>query len=215
MYKMNGIVNKFLLAADKFMPEMHLKQPGFTYSACGPFTRKKERIKKFKETGDTSYIYKNKLDKACFQHDIANGDFKDLSRRTASDKILREKALNIAKNPKYDGYQRRLASMVYNFFRKKSKVSGVNIPLEFNEQLAKELHKPIIRKFKEIKVYSGFKDNIWGADLADTQLISKFNKGFRFLLCVIDIFSKNAWVISLKDNKGVSIVNAFQKILDD
>ena len=88
------------------MPEMHLKQPGFTYSACGPFTKIKERIQKFKETVDTSYIYKNELNKACFQHDMAYGDFKDLARRTASDNILRDKASNIAKNPKYDGYQR-------------------------------------------------------------------------------------------------------------
>ena len=160
-------------------------------------------------------IYRNEIDKACFQYDMAYGDFKDLARRTASDKILRDKAFNTAKNPKYDGYQRGLASMVYKFFDKKSKGSGVNIPLEFNEQLAKELHKPIIRKFKKGKVYSGFRDNIWGADLADMQLISKFNKGFRFLLCVIDIFSKYAWVVSLKDKKDVSIVNAFQKILND
>ena len=94
------------------MPEMHLKQPGFTYSACGPFTKNKERIQKFKETGDTSYIYKNELDKACFQHDMANGDFKDLARRTASDKVLRDKAFNIGNNPKYDGYQRGLACTV-------------------------------------------------------------------------------------------------------
>ena len=132
---------------------MHLKQPGFTYSACDPFTKNKERIQRFKETGDTSFIYKNELDKACFQHDMAYGDFKDIARRTASDKVLRDKAFNIAKNPKYDGYQRGLASMVYKFFDKKSKGSGVNIPLEFNEQLAKELHKPIIKKFEERKVY--------------------------------------------------------------
>ena len=80
---------------------MHLKQPGFTYSAGGPFTKNKERIKKTKETGDTSYIYKKKLDKACFQHDMAFGDFKDLARRTASDKVLRNKPCNIAKNPTY------------------------------------------------------------------------------------------------------------------
>ena len=98
------------------MPEMHLKQPGFTYSACGPFTRNKERIQKFKETGDTSYICKNELDKACFQHNMAYGDFKDLKRRTASDKTLKDRAFNIAKNTKYDGYQRGLASMVYKFF---------------------------------------------------------------------------------------------------
>ena len=123
--KMNEIVNKSLLAGDKFMPEMHLKQPGFTYSACGPFTKNKERIQKFKETRDTEYIYKNDLDKACFQHDMAYGDFKDLKRRTFFDKVLRDKAFNIAKNPKYDGYQRRLASMVYRFLDKKSKGSGV------------------------------------------------------------------------------------------
>ena len=215
LYKRNEIVNKFLLADDKFMLEMHLKQPGFTYSACGLFTKNKERIQKFKETGNTSYIYKNELDKACFQHDMAYGDFKDLKRRTASDKILRNKAFNIAKNPKYDGYQRELASMVYKFFDKKSKGSGVNISLEFNGQLAKELQKPIIRKIKKRKVYSGFKDNIWGADLADMQLISNFNKVFRFLLCVIDIFSKYVWVVPLKDKKGTSIVNAFQKILKE
>ena len=110
---------------------MHLKQaaalgkPGFTYSACERFTKNKERIQKFKETGGTNYIYKNEPDKACFQHDIVYGDFKDLARRTASDKVLRNKAFNIAKNPNYDGYQRGLASVVYKFFDKKSKGSGV------------------------------------------------------------------------------------------
>ena len=129
---MNEIVNEFLLAGDKFMPEMHLKQPGFTYSTCGTFTKNKERIQKFKETRDISYIYKNKLDKVAFQHDMAHGDFKDIARRTVSDKVLRDKAFNIAKNPKYDAYQRGIASMVYKLFDKKSKGSGVNISLEFN-----------------------------------------------------------------------------------
>ena len=115
-YKTNEIVSKFFLAGNKFMPGMYLKPPGFTYSACGPFTKNKEKIQKFKETGDTSYIYKNELDKACFQHDMAYGDFKDLKRRKFSDKILTNKAFNIAKNPKYDGNQRGFASMVYNFF---------------------------------------------------------------------------------------------------
>ena len=94
---MNEIVNKFLLAGDKFIPEMHLKQPGFSYNACGPFTKNKERIQKFKETGDTSYIYKNKLDKACFQHDMAYGNFKDLSRRTALIKFSEIKHLILLK----------------------------------------------------------------------------------------------------------------------
>ena len=142
------------------MSEMHLKQSGFTYSACGPFTKKKSRIQKFKETGDTSYIYKNQLDKVCFQHDMAYGDFKDLKRRTYSDEVLRDKAFNIAKNSKYDGYRRWLASMVYKFVNKKSKSGGVNIEVKHNEQLAKELHKPIIRNLKKKTVYSGFKDNI-------------------------------------------------------
>ena len=194
---------------------MHLKQSGFTYSACGPFTKKKSRIQKFKETGDTSYIYKNQLDKVCFQHDMAYGDFKDLKRRTYSDKVLKDKAFNIAKNPKYDGYRRGIASMVYNLFDRKSKGGGVNIKVNQNKQLAKELHKTINIKFRKRTVYSGFKDDVWGADLADVQLISKFNKGFRFLLCVIDIFSKNVWVVHLKDKKGVSIVTAFQKILKE
>ena len=119
LYKMNEIVNKSLLAGDKCMPEMHLKQAGFTYSAYGPFTKNKERIQKFKETGDTSYIYKNELHKACFQHDMAYGDFKGLARRTSFDKVLRDIAFYIAKNPKYDAYQRGLASIVYKFFDKK------------------------------------------------------------------------------------------------
>ena len=102
--------------------------------------------------------------------------------------------------------------MVYKFFNKKIAGSGIK-PTPQNEQIAEEIHKPIIRKFKKRKVHSIFKYNIWGADLADMQSITKFNKGFRFLLCVIDIFSKYAWVVTLKDKKGVSIVNTFQKTL--
>ena len=102
------------------MPEMHLKQPQFTYNACGPFTKNQERIQKFKETGDSRYIYRNELDKACFQHDMAYRDFKDLAKRIAADKVLRDKAFNIAKDPKYDGYQRGLTFLVFKFFDKKS-----------------------------------------------------------------------------------------------
>ena len=211
---MNNTINKFLLVGDKFMPEMHLKQPGFTYSACGPFTKHKERIQKFKETGDARYIYRSELDKTCFQHDAAYADNKDLLR---ADKILGDKSYAIASNPQYDGYQRGLASMVYKFFDskvawpdKKTVGSGVNE----NIKLAEELHKPIIRKFNKRKVYSSFKDNIWGADLADMQLLSKFHEGIKYLLCVIDLFSKYAFVVSVKDKKGISIVNAFQSILN-
>ena len=208
---MKDIINKFLLVGDKFMPEMHLKQPGFTYSACGPFTKNKERIEKFMQSGNTDFIYKNELDKACFQHDMARGKSKDLVKRTQSDKVLRDKAFKIASNPKYDGYQRGLASMVYKFFDKK--FSGSSITNENNYQLTNELHKPVIKKFKKRKVYSSFKDNIWDADLADKQSFSKFNKGFKYLLCAIDVFSKYAWVVPIKDKKGTSIVNAFKKII--
>ena len=262
---MGRIINKFLLAGDKFMPEMHLKQPGFTYSDCGPFTEHKERINKFMKTGDTRYIYRNDLDKACFQHDAAYSDSKDLAKRTASDKVLKDKAFNIANNPKYNGYERGLASMVYKFFDKNT--AGGNIssnsdtPLRAllgkahankrspqkaqreqvsesllyaifgenygsymtssknkkpvkNVQLANELHKPIIRKFKKRKVYSSYVDQIWAADLADMQLLNKKNKGIRYLLCVIDLFSRYAYVVPLKDKKGNTVVEAFQKILN-
>ena len=110
---MNNIINKFLLAGDKVMPEIYLRQPQFVYSACGPFTRHKERIKEFKRTGNTRYIYRNELDKACFKHDSSYADHKDLINRTEADKVLKDEVYNIASNPKYDCYQRGLASMVY------------------------------------------------------------------------------------------------------
>ena len=214
---MDKVTNKFLLVGDKFMPEMHLRQPQFVYSACGPFTRHKERIKEFKRTGDTRYICRNELDKACFQHDSAYADHKDLINRTETDKVLRDKAYDIASNPKDDGYQRGLASMVYKIFHKRSTGSGFkklkNTTKPSSSILADERHKPIIRKFNKRKVYSQFKDNIWGVDLADMQSLSRKNKGIKYLLCAIDLYSKYAFVIPLKDKKGISIVNAFDKII--
>ena len=210
---MNNIINKFLLAADKFMPETHLKDLKVgTYGACGPFTRHKDRINKFFQTGDTDYIYKNELAKACFALDANYSDFKDIKNRAAADKVLRDKTYKIAKDPKYYGSQKGLASMFYKFFDRKTAGSGVKSVTQ-NEQLADERHKPIIRKSKKRKVHAAFKDNIWAADLADMQLISKFDKGFRVLLCAIDIYSKYARVVPLKCKKGVSIVKAFQSIL--
>ena len=200
---MKNIIDKFLSAGDKFMPEMHLRQPRFIYSACGPFTRHKERIKEFKRTGDTRYIYRNELDKACFQHDSAFADHKDLINRTKSDKVLRE-AYDIASNPEYDGYQRGLASMVYKFFDKKSTAGPTAEPSALARSslermgsgfkklknttkpsysiLADELHNPIIRKFNKRKLYSQFKDNIWRIDLADMQSLSRKNKGIKYIL---------------------------------
>ena len=137
-----------------------------------------KEFKNFCKQEIQNYIYKNELDKACFQHDIAYGKYKDLEKRAA---------FEIANNPKYDGYQRRLASRVYKFFDKKSKGAG--------QQLANEL--------------------IWGVDLADMQLISKYNIGIRYLLCALDLFSKYAFVVPLKDKKGSTIVNGFQKTLNN
>ena len=223
---MNNMINKFLLAGNKFMPEMHLRQPRFVYSACGPFTRHKKRIKEFKRTDDTRYIYRNELDKACFQHDSAYADHKGLINRTEADKVLRNKAYDIASNPEYDGYQRGLASMVYKFFDKKSTAKRSSLErtgsgfkklknttkLSFSI-LADELDKLIIRKLNKRKVYSQFKENICGVDLADMQSLSRKNKGIKCLLCAIDLFSKYAFVIPLKDKKGISIVSAFNKII--
>ena len=203
---MNEIGNKFLLAGDKFMPEMHLKQPGFTYSAYGSSTESKERIEKFMQTGNTDFIYKSEVNKACFQHNMAYGKSKDLAKRTESVKTLRDKAFKIASDPKYDVYQRRLVSMVYKVFDKKSSGSGVDT--EPNCQLENELHSQIIRKFKRRKVYSSVRD-VWDVDLADMQSLSKYNKGILYLLCAIDLFSKYAWVAPSKDKREIIIVNAF------
>ena len=151
---------------------------------------------------------------------MAYGYFRNLAKRTASDEFLRDKAFNIAKNVKYDGCKGGLASMVYKFFNKKispastNKFAGKGIKNELkqNQQL---VNKPIIKKVKNRRVYSSFKDIIWGADLADVQSICKFNKRILFLLCVIDLSIKYAWVVSLKDKKGVTIINAFQKVLNE
>ena len=139
--------------------------------------KKQRKNKKIKETGDSRYIYQNGLDKACFLQDMAYEDFKDLTSRTASNKMLCDKAINITQNPKYDGCQRGLASMVYNFFDKKStsladkSASGGTIKNEniSNEELSEELQKPIIRKLKKRKVHSTFIDHICVADLADAR----------------------------------------------
>ena len=145
---MNEIMNKVLLVGDKFMPEMHLKQSGFTYSACGPFTKIKEKIKKFMQTGDKNFIYKNELDKACFQHDMTCGKTKYLVNKTQSDKVLKDKAFKIASDLKYGGYQRGLASMVYVFFDKKNLVEVVWLMNQIINQQMKFINQSL-ENFKE------------------------------------------------------------------
>ena len=131
---------------------------------------------------------------------MAYGESKDLAKRTQSDKVLRGKSFKIASDPKYDAYQRGLAWMVYKFFDKKS--SGSGVAAEPNYQLANELRRQIIRKLKRQKVYSSFRDNLWGLDLGDIQSLSKYNEGIKYLLCAIDLFSKYVWVVPLKDKRN-------------
>ena len=196
-FKMNTTINKFLLTGDKFMPELHLKQRGFTYSACEPFSKHRERIQTFRETGNLKNLYRNELAKAYFAHDAACSDSKDLGKRIISDKILKDRAYEIARNRGYDGYQRALVSMFYKLFDKKKR-SAISV----NEQLLKELHKPVIKKFNRKKVYVRFTDNTWAADIAEIESLSSKNKNVKYLLCIIDVFTKYAWVKPLKDKKG-------------
>ena len=160
---MNKTINKFLLTSDKFMLKLHLKQSGFTYRVCGAFTIHCEKIQKSGETVNVKHLYRNGLDEACFAHDAAYSESKDLAKRTDLDKILKDRAFEIARNHNYDVYQGALASMNYMIFDKET---GSGAIASVNEQLAKEVHKPVIKKFKRRKVYARFKDNIWAVDLA-------------------------------------------------
>ena len=159
----SDIINKFLLIGDKFIPEMHFWNPKVKkYSACGPFTRHQERINEFMKDGKLSHIAKNRLDAACFQHEPAYNKYKDSVNRTQSDIVLKNKAYKIAVDPKYNGYERSLAAMVYKCFNEKSKGSGIESGNRFpeNKQLAEELHRQIIRNFQRRKLYSSNKYNI-------------------------------------------------------
>ena len=144
------------------MPELHLKELRFTYSDCRPFTKHRERVQRFRETDNLKYLYRNELDKVCFAHHAAYSDRKDVAKRTISDKILKDKTYEIARNCNCNGYESALASMVYKFFDNK-----IEWEIIVNEQLAQELYKPVIKRFKRKKVNTKFKDNIWAADLAE------------------------------------------------
>ena len=201
---MNKIIDKFLLTGDKFISKLHLRQPGFTYSACGPFTEHRQRIKKIRETGNLKRLCRSESHKACYLHNAAYSDSKDMAKGTISDKIRKDRHFQIDINRNYDGYQRALASMVYKFFDKKT---GLRVSV--NEHLAEELHKPVIKKFKRRKVYARFKGNIWAANVAERESLSSKNKNFKYLLYVINVFTKYAWVKPLKDKKGRTVLTAF------
>ena len=166
---MNKIVNKFLLAGEKFKPKLHLRQLGLPYSTCRRFVKHRESIQKFRKTNNLKHLYRKELDKSCFGRDAVYSDSKDLAKGTILDKVLKDRAYEIATNPNCDGYQRGLASMVYKFFDKKT-WSGVSV----NRFVAEELLEPVIKKFKRRKVYPRFTDNIWAADLAKMSSIIFF-----------------------------------------
>ena len=149
------------------MLKLHLGQPGFTYSVCGPFTKHLKSIQNFRETGYFKLSIWNELDKTCFAHDATCSDRRNLAIRTISVTVLKEKAYEIPLILKYDWYQKELASIVYKFFDQKTG-SGASV----NEELAQELHKPVIKKFRRRKVYARFKENNWAADLAEMEWLS-------------------------------------------
>ena len=163
-FKMNKTVSKFMLTRDKFMPKLHLKQPEFTYSVCGPFTKHCEGIQKCRQTAHLKKRYNNKLDKACFVQDTAYCDNKDFTKRTISKKNMKEGAYEIMLDPKYDGYQRGLASIIYYIFDQKTRLGATaTSKARANEKLAQELHQLMIKKFKKRKVYVWCKDDIWAS----------------------------------------------------
>ena len=203
----DSIINKFV---NNLPFELHLMDPNVgKYAACGPGTKHYERIQKYIKTGDTSHIFKNKLDKACFYHDSAYSKFKDVPNRHIADKQLIGQALRIANDENIDGYQRALAGMVYNFFNKKIQMG------QGFEQLADELHKPVKRKFPHCHVIVYSVDDVWGADLVDMREWKNYNKGYVHMLTVIDVMSKYAWAIPLKDKKGDTVKTALEKIITE
>ena len=168
----------------------------------------RERIQNFRKVGNLKHLYRNKLDQACFTHDVAYYDSEDLSKRTISAKILKERADKVARNCKNDGYQWALASMLFKIFDKRTG-SGTST----NEEIAEELHKPVIKKSKWRQIYARLKDNIWAADLAEMRSLSSKNKNVKYFLCVINVFIKYAWVKPFKEAKGKTVLPAFIKIV--
>jgi transposase InsO family protein len=202
----DSIINRFV---NNLPFELHLVDPYVgKYAACGPGTKHYERIKKYIITRNIDNVYKNKLDKACFAHDSAYSKYKDVPNRQIADKQLMDQALNIANDQNIDGYQRSLAGMVYNFFNKK-----IQMGQGWNDELAEELHKPVRRKFPRRSVIVYSVDDIWGADLVDMREWEKYNKGYVYMLTVIDVMSKYAWAIPLKDKKGETVTAALKQII--
>ena len=193
------------MAGDK----LHWIQVGlFTYSACCEFNKHRERIQKLLRRVYLNHIYKNRLDKTCFAPDAAYSDKNDSGNRTVSDKVLRDRAYEIATNSICDGYERGLASMAYKFLTRRQGLGAITTSkakARVNEKPAQILYTPVIKKFKRRKDYAKSKDNVWAADLVEMGSQSSFYHGVKYLLCVIDVFTKHAWVKPWKIKKGKTV----------
>ena len=201
----DSIINKFV---NNLPFELHMFDPVVgRYSACGPGTKHKERIEKYVQTGDTSHIFKNELDKRCFYHDSSYDKYKDVPNRLIADKKLMDGAYDIASDQSKNGYERMLASMVYKFFEKKIQLGqGIN-----DDILADELHKPIRHIFQRRQVIAHKANQIWACDLVDMTNVYTDN-GYRYILNVVDCFSKYAWSIPLKSKKTDELIDAFKRL---
>ena len=198
---------------DTLTPEMCLRQTGFMYSTCRPLKNNKAGIQRFKKTEDIRYTYHSGSDNVCFQHDLAYGAHKYLPRK-----------LNFNKKSVIENFQlivilsimhinQKLPQLSINFMTKNLETVSINI--SDDQHLPNELCRLITGKFNTHRIYSCFVDIVWSPDLADMQLIRKYNKGVRSLLCDIETCRKYPWVALLKDKKGIKVTNNFQKFLDE
>ena len=202
----DSIINKFV---NNLPIELHLRDPVVgTYSACGPGTKHKDRIEKYIQTGDTSHIYKNDLDKHCFYHDSVYDKYKDVPTRQVADKKLMDGAFQIASDESKNGYERMLASMIYKFFDKKIQMGqGVK-----EDTLADELHKPIRHNFKRRRVNVFKPNDILAVDLVD--MVNNRDEGYRYILTAQDVFTKYSFAIPLKTKKTEELIKAFKTIFN-
>jgi transposase InsO family protein len=201
----DSIINKFV---NNLPFELHLYDPVVgKYSACGPGTKHKDRIENYIKTGDTSHIFKNDLDKFCFYHDSSYDKYKDVPNRQIADKKLMDGAYEIVSDQSRNGYERMLASMIYKFFEKKIQL-GQGIQ---DDILVEELHKPIRHNFQRRKVVAHKAHQIWACDLVDMTSVYT-DSGYRYILNVVDCFSKYAWSIPLKSKKTEELIEAFKRL---
>jgi hypothetical protein len=203
----DSVINKLV---NNLPFEMHAWSPEVgKYAACGPGSKTQERLDQYIKTGDTNHIFKNELDKACLYHDVAYGSNKDVPSRHIADKELMDRAIAIASDKTKNGYERALSSLLYKFFEKKIKM-GQGIQSD-NAVLADELHHPIRHNYPRRKVKATNVDEIWACDLVDMTEVNADN-GYRYILNIVDCFSKYAWSVPLKSKRTEELVEAFRTL---